>query len=144
MFDWPQPQIAKELRGFLGLVGYYRKFIRHFGIMVKPLTEQLKKDQMFVWTPAHQQAFSLLKQALCSALVVALPDFSLPINIKTDASGSGVGAVVQQNDHPLAFISKALSPRNQRLTVYEKEYLVYSGSGSVASLFATIRILPSH
>jgi hypothetical protein len=83
----------------------------------------LKKDQYFVWTSEHQQAFDLLKQALCSAPVLALPDFSQPFHIKTDASGSGVGAVLQQNGHPIAFLSKALSPRNQSLSVYEKEYL---------------------
>ena len=65
----------------------------------------------------------MLKQALCTALVLALPDFSLPFHIETDASGSGIGAVLQQNGHPIAFISKALSPRNQGLSVYEKEYL---------------------
>ena len=65
----------------------------------------------------------MLKQALCTAPVLALPDFSLPFHIETDASGSGIGVVLQQNGHPIAFISKALSPRNQGLSVYDKEYL---------------------
>lgn len=78
---------------------------------------------MFIWTADHQQAFSALQEALCSAPVLGLPDFNLPCHIETDASGTGIGAVLQQKDHPLAFISKSLSIRNQGLTVYEKEYL---------------------
>ena len=107
--DWPVPSNMRELRGFLGLADYYRKFIRHFGILAKPLTELLKKDRVFVWTPAHDEAFSLLKAALCSALVLALPDFTRPFHIETDTSGSGIGAVLQQDGHPVAFISKPLS-----------------------------------
>lgn len=64
-----------------------------------------------------------MKSALFSAPTLALPDFSLPFHVETDASGYGVGALLQQNGHPLAFISKALGPRNQGLSVYEKEYL---------------------
>jgi len=76
-----------------------------------------------VWAQSHATAFRLLKEALCTAPVLALLDFSQPFHLDTDASGTGVGAVLHQNSHPLAFISKPLSPRNQGLTVYEKEYL---------------------
>jgi hypothetical protein len=120
---WPPPSNVRELRGFLGLAGYYRKFVRHFGILARPLTNLLKKDAVFVWSPAHEDAFNTLKQALSSAPVLALPDFSLPFHIETDASGTGVGAVLQQNGHPLSYISKALAPRTQGLSTYEKEYL---------------------
>lgn len=71
----------------------------------------------------HDTAFNLLKQALCTNPLLALPDFSLPFHIETDAYQLGIGAILQQNGHPLAFISKALSPCNQGLSVYEKEYL---------------------
>lgn len=121
--DWPVPTTIKELCGFLGLTGYYRKFVRHFGIIAKPLTNLLKKDQMFVWIDQHAEAFQLLKNTLLSAPVLALPDFSQPFHIDTDASGSGIGVVLHQNGHPLAFISKPLRQRNQGLTAYEKEYL---------------------
>ena len=123
VMDWPVPSSVKALQGFLGLAGYYRKFVQHFGIIAKPLTDLLKKDQLFVWTADNQQAFELLKHTLCLAPVLALPDFSQPFHIETDASGTGVGAVLQQDSHPIAFLSKALSSQNQGLSVYEKDYL---------------------
>jgi hypothetical protein len=78
---------------------------------------------MFIWTVEHQQAFELLKQALSSAHVLALPDFSVPFCIYTDACNTGVGAVLMQRGHPLAFLSKSLGPKNQELSTYEKEYV---------------------
>ena len=73
--EWPVPKSIKELRGFLGLAGYYRKFIRKFGIISKPLTEMLKKNN-FLWHEGALEAFRNLKQALCEALILALPDFT--------------------------------------------------------------------
>jgi hypothetical protein len=121
--SWPVSSSCKELRGFLGLAGYYHKFARNFGLLAKPLTSLLKKHSVFVWTSVQESAFVALKQALTSAPVLALPDFSRPFTIETDASGSGIGAVLQQNGHPLAFVSKALGPGNLGLSTYEKEYL---------------------
>ena len=121
--QWPTPTNVKELRSFLGLAGYYRKFVRHFGVISKPLTELLKKNVVFVWTSTHDKSFAALKSALCNSPVLALPDFSKQFSIETDASGYGVGAVLMQEGHPLAFISKALGPRSQGLSTYEKEYL---------------------
>lgn len=123
VLDWPPPSNLKELRGFLGLAGYYRKFIKHFAILSKSLSDLLRKDAVFVWSSVQSEAFSVLKQALCSAPVLAQPDFSLPFHIETDACGTGIGAVLQQQGHPIAFMSKALGPRNQGLSTYEKEYL---------------------
>lgn len=104
--SWPTPVNVKELRSFLGLAGYYRKFVRNFSIISKPLTELLKKHAIFVWTQAHQQSFSALKYALINSPVLSLPDFSKPFCIETDASGTGIGAVLLQGGHPLAFLSK--------------------------------------
>lgn len=121
--QWPRPVNTKEFRSFLGLAGYYRKFVRHFGFISKPLSDLLKKNSLFVWTSNHEKSFIALKEALCNAPVFALPDFSKPFAIETDACGTGVGAVLLQDSHPLAYISKALGPRYQGLSTYEKEYL---------------------
>lgn len=120
---WKTPTSAKELRSFLGLAGFYRKFVRHFGMISRPLFDLLKKHTLFVWTPEHQKAFELLKQTLMSAPVLALPDFTKPFCIYTDACQTGVGAVLMQQGHPLAFLSRALGPKNQGLSTYEKEYM---------------------
>lgn len=120
IMEWPKPSSLKALRGFLGLAGYYRRFVQHFGIIAKPLTDMLRADN-FIWTPHSEAAFVQLKQALTSAPVLALPDFTKPFTVETDASGLGIGAVLSQNKHPIAFLSKSLSPRNQALSVYDKE-----------------------
>jgi hypothetical protein len=121
--EWPRPKNLKELRGFLGLTGYYRKFIKHYGPISKPLTQLLRKGEVYQWTPVTEGAFQELKQALIQAPVLALPDFSQQFVVETDACQSGVGAVLMQQGHPVAYLSKALSPRNQALSTYEKECL---------------------
>jgi hypothetical protein len=73
--SWAVPTSAKELRCFLGLAGFYRKFVKHFGIISRPLFDLLKKHTLFVWTVDHFKAFEVLKQALVTAPVLALPDF---------------------------------------------------------------------
>jgi len=119
--QWPTPTTLKELRGFLGLTRYYRKFIKHYGMLSKPLTLLLKKGTPFAWIPTTDQAFQMLKQALVQAPVLALPDFSKPFVLETDASIAGFGAVLMQEGHPIAYLSKLLSGRNQGLSTYEKE-----------------------
>lgn len=120
---WLVPSDVKQLRSFLGLAGYYRKFVQHFAVIARPLTDLLKKGTLYVWTSTHESAFNTLKQALISAPVLAIPDFSKQFHIQTDASEAGVGAVLLQDGHPLSFISKALGPRTRGLSTYEKEYL---------------------
>ena len=119
--QWPVPTNLKELRGFLGLTGYYRKFIRHYGMTSRPFTALLKKGTPFQWTVATHEAFFLLKQALTEAPVLAIPNFHQPFILETDASDTGLGAVLMQDGHPLAFLSKPLCPKNQALSTYEKE-----------------------
>jgi hypothetical protein len=123
VLDWPVPQNVKELRGFLGLTGYYRRFIKHYGIIAKPLTQVLKKGILFQWTPITHEAFDTLKQALANAPVLAVPDFQQPFVLETDASDLGVGAVLMQKGHPISYLSQALSAKNRALSTYEKEYM---------------------
>jgi len=92
-------------------------------VISRPLTDLLKKGALFLWSTVHDAAFQALKQALTSAPVLALPDFSKPFCVETDASGTGIGAILTQDGYPLAFLSKSLCPCSQGLSTYEKEYL---------------------
>ena len=73
---WPEPQNIKQLRSFLGLAGYYRKFVKHYAIIARPFIDLLKKGVLFIWTSNHTVAFNTLKQALITTPVLAFPDFS--------------------------------------------------------------------
>jgi hypothetical protein len=87
------------------------------------LTDLLRKDTVFAWTSVTQQSFDTLKSTLAQAPVLGIPDFNKVFTIETDASSIGIGAVLQQQGHPLAYISKALGPKNLGLSIYEKECL---------------------
>ena len=106
----------------MGLTGYYRRFIKGYASICKPLTELLKKDG-FHWTQEATEAFADLKTKMSTAPVLALPNFDKPFEIETDAASCGISAVLQQDRHLIAFISKKLGPRWQKLSVYEKELL---------------------
>ena len=112
MIDWPSPTTITALRGFLGLTGYYRKFVQNYGIIARPLTNLLKKGK-FEWTEAAEEAFSKLKTAMTTTPTLALPNFSAPFVIQTDASGDGIGAILAQNGKPIAFMSRSLGVQKQ-------------------------------
>jgi hypothetical protein len=97
--------------------------VRNYGLINKPLTNLPRKGTIFVWTTETESSFQALKNALITAPVLTLPDFSVPFSVETDASALGIGVVLSQKGHPLAYVSKALGPRTQGLSTYEKEYM---------------------
>ncbi|XP_076937249.1 putative mitochondrial protein AtMg00860 [Bidens hawaiensis] len=100
------------LRAFLGLKGYYHRFVNRYARIASPLTDILKLPK-FLWPPTAQIAFDNLKTAMVSLTTLALPDFSQPFDLTTDASGTAIGAVLSQRDRPISFFSKKLCPRLQ-------------------------------
>ena len=122
ILQWPYPHSVKEVRGFLGLTGYYRRFIRNYGIIAQPITALLKTNS-FVWTEEARETWDRLKQAMVTAPVLALPDFQSTFVVESNASNNGIGAVLSQKGRPIAFFSKALSPKQQATSVYKKEML---------------------
>lgn len=115
--QWHVPQSLKHIRAFLGLSGYYRKFIKQYATLVKPLTDLLKKDS-FCWLDATQHAFNTLKQAMISAPILALPNFDSLFILETNASGVAIGAVLSLDKHPIAYFSRKMSQRMQHQAAY--------------------------
>ncbi|TYK28159.1 uncharacterized protein E5676_scaffold289G00730 [Cucumis melo var. makuwa] len=123
MINWPQPKDVTGLRGFPSLTGYYRRFVKGYGEFAAPLTKLLQKNS-FKWSKEAIVAFEKMKLAMTTILVLALPDWSLTFVVETDALGIGLGAVLSQNGHPIAFFSQRLSPRAQIKSIYERELMV--------------------
>lgn len=124
---YPVPKNPKEVQKFLGLAGWYRRFIPDYATKAKPLTELTRKDQTFKWEAAQEQAFQTLTGYLCSDSVLIYPDFSEPFLLATDASGVAVGAVLSQKregyDRPIAYASRGLNAAERNYTVTEQELL---------------------
>lgn len=130
--DFPRPTNAKNIKQFLGLAGYYRRFIPDFSKTSKPLTSLLKKDEAFVWTETQEEAFLTLRNQLCADPLLQYPDFTKPFIITTDASGYAIGGILSQGtigkDRPIAYTSRLLSAAEQNYSTIEKQLLaiVYS------------------
>ena len=121
--NFKQPKNVTEVQSFLGLAGYYRKFIKNFSHIAKPLTELTKKGNTFCWVEKHTKAFEQLKQLLCKAPVLRYPDYAKEFTLTTDASNVGLGAVLSQEGHPCCFISRTLNGAEQNYSTTEKELL---------------------
>src|SRR5215213_10528082 len=126
--NFSEPTNLKDLRGALGLFSYYRKFVKDFSRIAKPLLKLLKKDTPFEWTNKQQNAFDFLKQRLMEAPILQYPNFTKPFQIYTDASGTGFGAVLSQlNDEKkecvIAYASRSLNKAECNYGITDQECL---------------------
>jgi transposase InsO family protein len=126
--DYTQPKNVKELRSFLGMANYYRKFVKNFAIIAAPLYDLTKKGIRWKWEEQHERGFQDLKRALTSTPVLVNPDFSKPYRLYTDASGTGMGAVLCQvqegsEEKVIAYASQHLNHREKNFSTIEREAL---------------------
>lgn len=125
--NYPRPMNVKKIQQFLGLCAYFRRYVRNFAKIAKPLTMLLKKEQPFTWTNIQQNAFDSLKTALTDEVMLDFPDFEQMFYVTTDASDMAIGAMLSQgelpNDRPLYFYSKTLSDTQRRYSTIQKELL---------------------
>ncbi|TYK18568.1 reverse transcriptase [Cucumis melo var. makuwa] len=121
--DWAMPKSISELRSFLGLANYYRRFVQRFSKRASPLTELLKKDVHWNWDPKCQAAFDGLKQAMMEGPLLGITDVTKPFEVETDASDYALGGVLLQNGHSIAYESRKFNAAERKYTVFEKEML---------------------
>jgi len=115
VLKWERPQTVTEVRSFLGLAGYYRRFVEGFSKMVSPLTQLTRKDQPFSWTDKCDECFEEMKRRLTTAPILIIPDTSKMFEVYCDASYQGLGCVLMQEKRPVAYASR-------QLKVHEKNY----------------------
>jgi hypothetical protein len=127
--EYPTPKTVRDIRSFLGLAGYYRRHIRNFAELAKPLTTLTKKDVPFDWTTEHQKAFDMLKRNLSMEPLLIYPDFSKPFIVACDASTKAVGAVLSQiregEERPVAYCSRQLNSAESKYSVKDLELLAF-------------------
>ena len=125
--DWPIPRNNKEVRSFLGLASYYRKFVKGFSDIARPLHKLCEKKTPFKWTDDCQNSFETLKQALISAPILAYPKLGSKFILDTDASNSAVGAVLSQiqdnKERVIAYMSKSMNVHERAYCITRKELL---------------------
>ncbi|GJR20764.1 putative reverse transcriptase domain-containing protein [Tanacetum coccineum] len=119
--DWASPKSPTEIRQFLGLAGYYRRFIEGFSKIAKPMTKLTQKKVKFEWGDKQEAAFQLLKQKLCSAPILALPEGSEDFIAYCDASKKGLGAVLMQREKVIAYASRQLKIHEKNYTTHDLE-----------------------
>ncbi|GKD97172.1 putative reverse transcriptase domain-containing protein [Tanacetum coccineum] len=119
--NWASPTTPTEIRQFLGLVGYYQRFIESFLKIAKPLTELTQKNKKYIWGEDQESAFQLLKQKLCEAPILALPEGNNDFVVCCDASHQGLGAVLMQREKVIAYASRQLKPHEENYTTHGLE-----------------------
>jgi transposase InsO family protein len=119
--SWPTPTTVTQVRSFLGLAGFYRRFVKDFSTLAAPLNELTKKDVPYVWGAAQEEAFLILKDKLTHAPLLQLPDFNKTFELECDASGIGLGGVLLQDGKPVAYFSEKLSGPSLNYSTYDKE-----------------------
>jgi hypothetical protein len=121
VIDWKPPKSVHQIRSFLGLAGYYRRFIPDFSRIAKPMTELLKKGVKFVWSEECDKAFHTLREHLTLAPVLTQLDMSKPFEVFCDASGTGLGCVLMQENRVIAYASRALRPHEKNYPTHDLE-----------------------
>jgi hypothetical protein len=126
--DWKTPRNVKDIRKFLGFCNFYRRFIRGFSQIAKPLNDRLKKAAPWEWGESQENAFLKLKERICKEPVLMQPDQKKPFEVEVDASNYAIGAVLMQRDdkkilHPVAFFSKTMNEAQRNYDVYNRELL---------------------
>ena len=121
VLDWESPTSVPEIRSFLVLAGYYRRFIPEFSKIAKPMTELLKKGVKFYWSSQCEEAFQKLKTLLTSAPILAQPDTTKPFDVYCDASGTGLGCVLMQENRVIAYASRSLKRHEENYPTHDLE-----------------------
>jgi len=124
ILEWPVPKDVADIRSFMGLAGYYRRFVEGFSRVAYPITSLQKKGRSFKWSSECQQSFEKLKQLLTSALVLSIADPNKDYVVCTDASGEGVGGVLMQEGRVIAYESRKLKEHEQKYSAYDLELAV--------------------
>ncbi|GKB47998.1 putative reverse transcriptase domain-containing protein [Tanacetum coccineum] len=122
--EWASPKTPTEIRQFLGRVGYYRRFIEGFSKIAKPMMKFTQKNMTFNWSEKAEAAFQLLKQKLCSAPILSLPEGSENFVVYYDASSKGLGAILMQREKVIAFVSRQLKIHEKNYTTHDLELRV--------------------
>jgi hypothetical protein len=122
--NWQQPTNVSEIRSFLGLAGYYQRFIEGFSKIARPMTELLKKEKKFNWTESCEKSFQELKRRLTTAPVLTLPDIQRDFIVYCDASRQGLGCVLMQDENVVVYASRQLKPHEQNYPTHDLEFAV--------------------